>query len=172
MPLTRREFLLDSAGTTLFASAGPQRKQRSNYPFRHGIASGDPLTDRVILWTRITPALETTDSELTLRYRWLMATDVALTQVVRSGQGQTSAQRDFTAKVDVDGLSPGQTYYYAFEVDGHWSDVGRTRTLPTGRVDHLRIAYTSCSNFAKGFFNVYKELAKINGGISILETLF
>ncbi len=160
MPLTRREFLLDSAGTTLFASVGPQRKQRSNYPFRHGIASGDPLTDRVILWTRITPAPETTDSELTLRYRWLMATDVALTQVVRSGQGQTSAQRDFTAKVDVDGLSPGQTYYYAFEVDGHWSDVGRTRTLPTGRVDHLRIAYTSCSNFAKGFFNVYKELAK------------
>ncbi|MFK4752876.1 alkaline phosphatase D family protein [Oceanobacter antarcticus] len=156
MPLTRREFLLDSAGTSLFAPAIKPGSDRMRYPFQHGIASGDPLTDRVLLWTRITPL----DSTFGISYRWLITTDPQLQQVVNQGIGFTDASRDFTVKVDADGLLPATTYYYAFEADGHYSDVGRTRTLPEGSVTHLRIAYTSCSNFAKGYFNVYRELAK------------
>ncbi|WP_221797444.1 alkaline phosphatase D family protein [Oceanobacter mangrovi] len=156
MPLTRREFLLDSAGTTLFASTGRGRKPAASQLFRHGVASGDPLTDKVILWTRLTVS----DSRFWQSYRWVVATDPSLEQIVCSGRGETSRQRDFTVKVDVDGLQSNRSYYYAFESEGQWSDVGRTKTLPVGRVEHLRIAYTSCSNYARGYFNVYKELAQ------------
>ncbi|MDP2506064.1 MULTISPECIES: alkaline phosphatase [unclassified Oceanobacter] len=156
MALTRREFLLDSASTSLFAPVVKPGGKRTPYPFQHGIASGDPLTDQVLLWTRIT----TTGSAFGISYRWLITTDPQLQQVVQEGTGFTDASRDFTVKVDVGGLQPATTYYYAFEADGHYSDVGRTRTLPEGSVAHLRIAYTSCSNFAKGYFNVYRELAQ------------
>lgn len=155
MSLSRREFLIDSASTGLFAPLFGGTGRSSNYPFQHGVASGDPLTDRVILWSRVT----STDSVEVVSCRWMIATDVKLTQVVSQGYFNTDASRDFTVKVDVDGLNPGTTYYYAFEALGQTSDIGRTRTLPEGSVDHLRIAYTSCSNFAKGQFNVYRELA-------------
>ncbi|MGB1091340.1 MAG: alkaline phosphatase D family protein [Oceanobacter sp.] len=156
MLLSRREFLLDSAATGLFAPGIAQRSSQSGYPFQHGVASGDPLTDRVIIWTRITPP--TSNNPVTCR--WLMATDVHLNNVVAEGYTTTTGQRDFTVKVDVEGLQPGSSYYYVFEALNQASDIGRTRTLPEGHVDHLRIAYTSCSNFAKGQFNVYRELAK------------
>lgn len=156
MPLTRREFLLDSAATTLFASSARVRGEHSAFPFRHGVASGDPLADRVILWTR----LSLPEGTASAACQWLVATDPQLQNVVQSGQVFTGAHRDFTVKVDVGGLQPGNSYYYVFEVAGIRSDIGRTRTLPTGSVQHLRLAYTSCSNITRGHFNVYKELAK------------
>jgi alkaline phosphatase D len=156
MPLTRREFLLDSAGSALFAPSLKIGGESIAWPFRHGIASGDPLADRVLLWTRITPP----DGSLSVAYRWLLATDPQLQNVVAQGNGVTDASRDFTVKVDATGLTPAATWYYAFESLGQMSDIGRTRTLPEGRVDHLRIAFTSCSNYSHGHFNVYREIAK------------
>lgn len=156
MPLTRREFLIDSTATTLFSSSLTVRSHDSGFPFQHGIASGDPLTDRVVIWTRMTVEADIS----ALPYRWIVASDPQLTRIVRDGQGYTGRYRDFTAKVDVDGLVPGTTYYYAFDMAGQRSDIGRTRTLPEGSVDRLRLAYTSCSNITRGHFNVYRELAK------------
>jgi len=156
MPLSRREFLLDSAASTLFASSARVRGQHSAFPFQHGVASGDPLTDRVILWTRLSLPKGTTSAAC----QWLVATDPQLQNVVQQGQVFTGAHRDFTVKVDVDGLQPGRSYYYVFETAGLRSDIGRTKTLPTGNVQHLRLAYTSCSNITRGHFNVYKELAR------------
>ncbi|WP_430460250.1 alkaline phosphatase D family protein [Thalassolituus sp. LLYu03] len=131
--------------------------QSASFPFQHGVASGDPLTDRVILWTRIT--LPVGQEILEIPYRWRVTRDPQLRQLVSEGEGYTSLRRDFTVKVDVDGLSPGETYYYVFEALEQMSDVGRTRTLPQGHVDQLRIAFTSCSNYARGCFNVYREIA-------------
>jgi alkaline phosphatase D len=123
--------------------------------FAHGVASGDPLTDAVILWTRITKE----GDQKTLR--WLIANDEALTDVVKSGTVLTDASRDFTAKVDVDGLSAGSTYYYAFafEEEGR-SITGRARTLPEADVAHVRFAFTSCANFNNGFFHAYRAIAE------------
>lgn len=155
MPLTRREFLIDSLASGIALPGLTGGRAKANYPFQHGVASGDPLADAVILWTRITPkqAFEY------INYHWVIATDSALQQVVEEGYGITGPERDHTVKIDANGLEPGQVYFYAFEAQGHWSDVGRTKTLPEGRVDQLRLAFTSCSNFAHGYFNVYKELA-------------
>ncbi len=126
-------------------------------PFYHGVASGDPLTDRVIIWTRVTP-----ETEGPVQVRWKVATDPRLANVVRSGQVETSANRDYTVKVDVDGLEAGRVYYYGFEALGAASLTGRTRTLPTTDPDHLRFAVVSCNNYEAGYYNAFSRIAERN----------
>ncbi len=129
-------------------------------PFFHGVASGDPLADRVILWTRVTPDIGTTPSEI--RVQWRIATDTALTNVVQRGEIITTPQRDYTVKIDIAGLQAGTTYYYGFTALGANSLTGRTRTAVQSATAHLRFAVASCSNFAQGFFNAYARIADRN----------
>lgn len=124
-------------------------------PFYHGVASGDPLPDRVILWTRITP-----EADGPVDVTWRMATDPDFQDVVQSGRVTTEAARDYTVKIDAAGLQPDRTYYYAFEALGETSLTGRTRTAPLGAADHLRFAIVSCSNYQNGFFNAYARIAE------------
>lgn len=128
-------------------------------PFYHGVASGDPLTDRVIIWTRVTP-----DSNFTgdITVNWKMATDTSLNNVVKSGSFVTNDDRDYTVKVDVTGLQPNTWYYYEFETNGRKSLIGRTRTVPIGNVDSLRLAIVSCSSWESGYFNVYERIEARN----------
>ncbi len=125
-------------------------------PFYHGVASGDPLEDRVIIWTRLT----TENLEETIEVEWKVATDTALTNIVREGRVSTNKEIDFTVKIDVDSLTAGTTYYYGFIANDKHSLIGRTRTLPTGNIDHLRFAIGSCSDYNAGYFNAYKDIAK------------
>lgn len=155
MPLSRREFLIDSLASGFLFPGGKDQRKQEGFPFRHGVASGDPLSDSIIIWTRITPA----EHEAVVPYRWIVSRDRGLNEVVASGEGLTSAERDFTVKHDIRGLDSGTHYYYAFCTRGQWSDAGHFRTLPEGDVQHLRLAFTSCSNYAAGYFNVYRELA-------------
>lgn len=128
----------------------------SKAAFVNGVASGDPLADRVILWTRVTPG----EPGAAVEGTWVVATDPALRQVVASGAFSTGADRDHTVKVDAGGLQPGTTYYYRFLALGGSSPVGRTRTAPSGAVARLRIAVVSCSSYAHGYFHAYRALAK------------
>lgn len=154
--MLRRSFLRAVAGSTLFSLAGfrSEAAKASAAVFAHGVASGDPLSDRVILWTRISGA-----SGATVRVRWRVATDEAMTNIVQDGQTATDATRDFTVKVDARRLPAATELYYRFEVDGAISPVGRTRTLATGTLDRARLAVVSCANYPYGFFNVYREIA-------------
>jgi len=125
--------------------------------FPHGVASGDPLADRVILWTRVTAAHTATSATLT----WRLYADAALTQPVREGSVSTTAMRDWTVKVDADGLAPGTTYYYRFEATSGasgLSPIGRTRTLPA-RAAHLRVALATCS-VTGSVMNAYARIAE------------
>jgi alkaline phosphatase D len=124
--------------------------------FAHGVASGDPLTDRVILWTRVTPPEGVTRVE---NIQWLIAEDEALTRVTARGTATTTADRDYTVKIDATGLEPRRTYFYGFSALGEQSPIGRTRTLPAGRVERVRLAQLCCSNYPAGFFNVYRCVA-------------
>jgi alkaline phosphatase D len=121
------------------------------------VASGDPLDDRIILWTRVTPPDEAAAAAIDVR--WRVATDEGMSQVVAQGTARTGRDRDFTVKVDAGGLQPGRPYYYAFEAGGDRSPVGRTRTLPAGAVERVRLASLCCSNYPAGFFNVYRCVA-------------
>lgn len=127
-------------------------------PFFHGVASGDPLEDRVIIWTRVTPS--STD-EQPIEVGWRVAEDTAFTNVVQSGTFTTDASRDYTVKVDVTGLASGETYYYGFTALGANSLTGRTQTTPAGdQASHLKFGVVSCSNFQAGFFNAYQRLSE------------
>jgi alkaline phosphatase D len=123
--------------------------------FLHGVASGDPLSDAVLLWTRVSPA-----GNAAVNVEYVLATDPGLGNVVKSGSASTDASRDYTVKVDVGGLQSGTTYYYRFSAPGGQSPVGRTKTLPAGDTGNLRIAVTSCASLAHGFFNAYRRIAE------------
>ena len=121
--------------------------------FAHGVASGDPLTDRVILWTRVGGG---TDSPVPVE--WTIAKDPELRDVVGSGQADAVADSDWTVHVDPDGLDPDTHYYYRFSALGSDSPTARTRTLPA-KTDHVRFAMVSCAKFNAGFFNAYSCIA-------------
>lgn len=128
------------------------------WPFCHGVASGDPTPESVIIWTRLTP------DQLPQPYSgsWAVATDTGMTNVVRSGSFVTSPAADFTVNIDVDSLTPDSWYYYRFEMNGRKSLTGRTRTAPVGDVDSLRFGVVSCSDYAEGYFHGYRKLAERN----------
>lgn len=127
-------------------------------PFYHGVASGDPLTDGIILWTRVTPR----DASTSIEVQWRIAKDSAFNFTMQSGVTQAEASKDYCVKVDVRGLEPNTWYYYEFNAYGVNSLIGRTKTAPSGNVDQLRFAQMSCSNYNTGFFNAYNEVAKRN----------
>jgi alkaline phosphatase D len=126
--------------------------------FTHGVASGDPLSDRVILWTRVR-ALDANDNTGVL-LRWEVAQDAAFTQVVSRGETLSAASADFTVKVDATGLSAGRSYFYRFVAGLQNSPTGRCKTLPTGSVAQARLAVFSCANHPTGYFHAYAEAAK------------
>ncbi len=157
MAMSRRDFLLTTASSAVVIprQLRAQTAAPASRLFRHGVASGDPLTDRVILWTRVTPAAAGQAAQV----RWRVAADEQLTRVVASGTATAAAARDYMVKVDAGSLQPGRTYYYAFDAGGEQSPVGRTRTLPAAGVERLRLAIVSCSNYPAGYFNVYRCVA-------------
>jgi alkaline phosphatase D len=124
--------------------------------FLHGVASGDPLLDRVVIWTRVT--VPTGDAE-SVAVSWILARDEALATVVASGEATARAGADHTVSVDVGGLEPGTRYWYRFQALGDTSPTGRTRTLPPDGIDHLHFAMVSCAKFNSGYFNGYARIA-------------
>jgi alkaline phosphatase D len=124
-------------------------------PFFHGVASGDPLPDRVIIWTRVTPP----DSAKSVLVKWEIAETPEFVSVYKSDTVSTGPLRDYTVKVDVDALKPGQTYYYRFSALGGTSITGRTKTTPIAMMDSLKFAVVSCSNWEWGFFHAYEKIA-------------
>lgn len=124
--------------------------------FRHGVASGDPLADRVILWTRVS-----VPDARPLSVRWEVASDAAFARIVASGEAPADASRDHTVKVDVTGLAAGTVYHYRFRAGEQWSPVGRTKTLPRDPVTRVRLAVFSCANYPAGYFNAYAAAARL-----------
>lgn len=134
-------------------------------PFYHGVASGDPLSDRVVIWTRVTPPKrEASNSEWKLAFSvsWKVATDTTFTDIVRNGDIATDETKDFTVKVDVMGLKPNTTYYYQFEAFGKKSLTGATRTA-YGAIDELpvKLAFADGNNYTTGYFNAYGRIAEM-----------
>jgi alkaline phosphatase D len=166
--LTRRQFIWRAAASTIGVASPALHDSEWSYlihaqaadssrvgPFRHGVASGDPLADRVILWTHVTSS----EPSAVIDVEWRVATDPSMELVVARGSARTGPERDSTVKVDATGLQPGRTYYYAFQAAGERSPIGRTKTLPAGDVARLRLALVCCSNYPSGFFNAYRCVA-------------
>ncbi len=156
--MLRRNFVRATLGGGLLAWTGllaRVTRAATKLSFEHGVASGDPLADRVILWTRVSGA-----EGNSLKVRWQVASDADMTSVIRHGVARTSSKRDYTVKIDAGSLPADSTLYYRFEAGGVRSPIGRTRTLPTGDVDQTRLAVVSCAAYTAGYFHVYREIAK------------
>jgi len=164
MPITRRHALSTLLAGGALASCSPN-ETKSSAPaiavrFIEGVASGDPQKDRVIIWSRVTEAKTGTAPSTSLTIDWEVARDENFSDIITKGSAQTGPGRDGTIKVDVTGLEAGKTYFYRFIADDALSPTGRTKTLPSGKVDNARFAIMSCSNYPFGFFNVYDDIAK------------
>ncbi|QCQ92949.1 alkaline phosphatase [Rhodococcus sp. SGAir0479] len=169
--ITRRGML---RGSMVFAGAGlaaavttgrASAETPSPAVFGHGVASGDPLPDRVIIWTRVTPSAEAVPGSgrgRPVSVSWQVAADADFADVVRSGSVIAGPDGDHTVKVDVSGLRPGAGYFYRFVAAGQTSPVGRTRTAPANdaEIARLRFGVVSCSNWEAGWFASYRHLAE------------
>lgn len=173
--ISRRAFIKVSAlsACSLFISTSvtgcgdddnKQDTQTNNYipvRFDHGVASGDPLADRVILWTRATPQQEDIGDDTTFWIDLEVARDAAFTNIVRQESVPTSKAQDFTIKIDLQDLEAGSIYYYRFKSEETTSVVGKTKTLPIGDVRSVKMAIFTCANYTNGYFNAYSEAAKL-----------
>ena len=137
-----------------FPAAGSSEAGGVSFPW--GVASFDPTNDAVLIWTRVEPPPDGGP----VRLRWVVARDAGLAEEVASGPVDVSGDSDHCAVVDATGLEPGRTWWYAFMSDGgDRSPVGRTRTMPEGVVERLRLGVVSCSRYATAGFAAYRALA-------------
>ncbi|WP_436958336.1 alkaline phosphatase D family protein [Streptomyces sp. SudanB182_2057] len=168
LPPRRRTVVKAAAASAVLAgplAAAPPARAATGAPaFLHGVASGDPLPDGVLLWTRVTPVPEAIpgsglgpDTEV----GWVVARDRALTDVVARGSVTATAASDHTVKADVRGLAPATDYWFRFSAGGTDSPVARTRTAPAADADvsSLRFGVVSCANWEAGYFAAYRHLA-------------
>ena len=156
--INRRQVLRGiGVGAGALGVKGVLAKTAGSHGFTHGVASGDPLSDRVILWSRYVPEGNAARAENII---WQVAYDRAFGDIAASGMTSTHRYRDFTIKVDATGLKSGRRYFYRFVVDGHRSEIGSTRTLPAGEIDRFRLGVASCSNYPQGYFHAYDDMAK------------
>lgn len=179
-PITRRRALQTGAAATAVAAAAASTSSlasagtaedftEGHVVFQHGVASGDPYADSVLLWTRVTSHPNDypgRDQGIDTPVRWEVATDDAFKQIVSSGSMKATAATDMTVKPEAGSLQPYTGYFFRFIVEsgpykGQVSPVGRTRTAPGAgqNVAELRFALFSCSNWEAGFFHPYRDMA-------------
>jgi len=124
-------------------------------PFYHGVASGDPTENSVVIWTKLTldKAIHQTDVE------WEIALDSAFSNILQKGKFEADESHFFTVKINIEQLQPYTSYYYRFKHNNTYSIVGQTKTL-NSKSEHCKLAFASCSNYEWGYFNNYKFIAE------------
>ncbi|MEV5614113.1 alkaline phosphatase D family protein [Streptomyces sp. NPDC052225] len=154
---------LPTAGTA--AAAELDSAKITGDPFTLGLASGDPLPDSVLLWTRLAPSPYELGGGLPaerVEVRWELALDERFRRVIRRGTATAHPEFNHSVHVEVDHLAPGRVYYYRFRA-GRWvSETGRTRTAPAAasHASALTLAAVSCQAYHDGYYTAYKHLAE------------
>jgi alkaline phosphatase D len=161
--INRRKILKAIPTGAAIAVAGTSdniAKAQSIIPvrFNHGVASGDPLQKKVIIWTRVTPKNKNYDCDIIVN--WQISENDDFSNIANQGSFITNQQRDFTVKEDVTGLAPGKNYYYRFSVGDTYSAIGETKTLNANGKQPIKLAVASCSNYPWGYFNGYRAIAE------------
>ncbi|HBW85517.1 MAG TPA: hypothetical protein DEF82_01865 [Crocinitomicaceae bacterium] len=124
-------------------------------PFYHGVASGDPTQNSVVIWTKLTLDRSIKSSEI----NWEIATDSLFKNEIQKGKAKTNVDQDFTVKVSINNLKPNTNYYYRFKYRKFISIIGQTKTL-INYYEPFTIAFASCSNYEWGYFNNYRFIAE------------
>jgi alkaline phosphatase D len=170
LPLSRREFMqLTMTAAAVVAGSGCDFSNPllPSWPFTLGVASGDPLSDRVVLWTRLAPDPLSPDGaggmpDEPVQVVWQVAHDEQFQNIARIGAAIAHPSLAHSVHVDVNGLEPDRWYFYRFLAGSHVSPVGRARTFP--RIDQapalMRFASASCQHFATGYYTSHAALAQ------------
>ena len=157
---------LSSGSSALSSARLPKEPAPAPYAaFMHGVASGDPIPNSVIIWTRVTVSPDAVPGSgvgADVDVRWEIATDREFTNVVRSGTQRATAKTDHTVKVDPNGLQPGTDYFFRFHYNGQTSPIGATHTAPAFEADleQYNLAIASCANYECGYFTAYRDMAE------------
>ena len=155
-------LLLATTGSRPRAGRVQQAPRFSAPPFSLGVASGDPSSDGVVLWTRLAPVpLEGGGMpDESIEVAWDVARDERMTDVVQSGTVIATPELGHSVHVELDGLEPHRWYWYRFRSGREVSRVGRTRTLPTSgaSVAELKMAFASCQHYETGYFTAYRHM--------------
>ena len=135
--------------------------------FNHGVASGDPFADSIVLWTRVTPA-----DQLPVEVKWEISRDADFSTIQSEGVFMTSSARDYTVKVIPEGLAPDTRYFYRFcaGVAEVYSPVGKTKTLPNGQIAEVKFAVFACSVITVGDFDAFAKAAELGGYDAMIHT--
>lgn len=183
MTLSRRHFstalgAIGLAGTAnadvLKAPAKTSLGQSAKYLdnlFTLGVASGDPVSDGFVIWTRLATHPLEADGGLRepVKVRWQISEDEAFSRIVREGNKMATPDWGHSVHVEVQGLRPLRQYFYRFIADGQDSPIGRAKTAPTfgSPTDKLRFAFASCQHYEQGFFNAYHDMIAQNPDLII-----
>ena len=167
--IKRRGFILGSGALTGLAVASQWRRviaqpKFSDNPFKLGVASGDPLPDSVVLWTRLAPEPVNGGGipSQPVPVQWQIARDENMNQVVQRGEAMAEPELGHSVHVEVGGLEPDRWYWYQFKAGSEVSPVGRTRSAPPpgAPIDRFRFAVASCQMYEHGYFTAYKHMAE------------
>lgn len=170
-PQSRRNFLTRASAWSalmlvngLDSNARIEAPKYSADPFSLGVASGDPLPNGVVLWTRLAPDPLNGGGmpRSSVSVKWEIASDEGMKKIVKRGEETASPELGHSVHVEAQGLEPGRWYWYRFMSGSAVSPVGRTKTAPAfnARLDRLRLAVASCQHYEYGYFTPYKHMAK------------
>jgi len=151
--MTRREFIIAFGALPALAGACRAVRLRSD-PFTLGVASGDPASTSVVLWTRLNGA-----GEPGVRVDWEIAEDDQFRRIAGKGSSLALKELGHSVHVEVENLRPERHYWYRFMAGGEVSPVGRTRTAPSEPPAQFRFAFVSCQNYEHGYYTAYRHLA-------------
>lgn len=171
---SRRRFLAGSAAlgaSVLGAATGlasPVHAQgTAAAPFTLGVASGDPLPDGVVLWTRLASDPLALDGrggmpDRPIAVQWQVSSDESFRKIAAAGSTLARPESAHSVHVEVSGLRPGADYFYRFRAEKAISPAGRTKTAPNigAPLDRFAFAFASCQNYPAGYFNAYAHMAE------------
>ena len=147
------------------SALGAPRPSSGEYPFKLGVASGDPHPNGFVIWTRLVPELFSPDGGMPTRrvpVEWQVALDQGMRRVVARGTVSAVPELAHSVHVEMDRLAPGREYYYQFRYRQDVSPVGRSRTAPSKNagLGPLSFAFASCQDWSHGYYSAYRNMAK------------
>ena len=181
VPISRRSFLVGGISAAVLAACSDDEARRggaagrltipdgapppapalagvTSDPFTLGVASGDPATTSVVLWTRMLPTAGMPTRDVRVAYD--VATDASFRHLAQAGIADVAVDDAHSVRVVVEGLRPDTEYWYRFRAGTYTSPTGRTRTTPDGEGEHMRFAFASCQDWQDGFYTAHAHLAE------------
>lgn len=170
----RRQFMFGLAGLSsfaLFTGLSPVKTWANAKfpisPFQLGVASGDPLPDGFVIWTRVAPYPLSIDGGMpneAVEVKWEVATDKAFKQIVQTGITLAHPDLHHTVHVEVTGLAAMTRYYYRFMLNNYESPIGTAKSTPAANQmpEKVRVAVVGCQHYETGYYTAYDYLSQEN----------